>query len=113
MPPVPPTKFARTSIEGWSRKRSVSPGADASSSKKGAAATHASNDCFTPRRSDDGLFYEDEYREEHIKYLLAMEVCVIWDSHLGSILLTHRPPIWVSQNSWTSSPSFSGGCART
>lgn len=77
MPPAPPHKFARTSIEGWSRKRSVSP--TSGSSKKASASNPSSHDVssdeFVPRRSDDGLYYEEEYREEHIKYLLAMEVC--------------------------------------
>lgn len=91
MPPAPPAKFARTSMEGWSRKRSVSPSARASrvspykknpaSSSSSAASSstaplqsHFELETFVPRRSDDGYYYEDEYRDEHIAYLLKMEV---------------------------------------
>ncbi|KAL1412419.1 hypothetical protein Q8F55_000164 [Vanrija albida] len=81
MPPVPPTKFARTSIEGWSRKRSVSPSAKASSSKKVIGIQGSADDVdmspdaklFVPRRSDDGYYYEDEYRDEHVMCMLDNE----------------------------------------
>jgi hypothetical protein len=73
MPVVPPNKFARTSAQGWSRKRSASP-AGASKASSSSTKKTTSDDEFVPRRSDDGLYYEEEYREEHLEYLLEMEV---------------------------------------
>lgn len=90
MPPAPPTKFARTSIEGWSRKRSVSPATAAQPSRKmvscslqaspelisGTSNFITEQNPFTPKRSDDGYFYEEEYRDEHIAWMFEMEVRV-------------------------------------
>lgn len=94
MPPAPPTKFARTSIEGWSRKRSVSPASAAKPSRKmvssslqpspeliSGTSTLVSEPHFIPKRSDDGYFYEEEYRDEHLACMLEMEVRVTRHLH--------------------------------
>ncbi|BEJ13475.1 hypothetical protein CspHIS471_0306490 [Cutaneotrichosporon sp. HIS471] len=88
MPPAPPTKFARTSIEGWSRKRSVSPASAAPPSRKmvssvlqpspelisGTSTLVSEPQQFVPKRSDDGYFYEEEYRDEHLAWMFEMEL---------------------------------------
>ncbi|CAK9783212.1 hypothetical protein CC85DRAFT_156690 [Cutaneotrichosporon oleaginosum] len=86
MPPAPPTKFARTSIEGWSRKRSVSPATAGPPTRKmvssslqaspeliSGTSARAPEPAFVPKRSDDGYYYEEEYREEHLACMLEME----------------------------------------
>lgn len=122
MPPVPPTKFARTSIEGWSRKRSVSPSAKASSSKKVIGTQGSTDDIdmspetkqFVPRRSDDGYYYEDEYRDEHVMCMLENEVRLLFTRATAQTLtLLSSRKLLPSPNSWTSNQNFNGACART
>ncbi|KAL7420839.1 hypothetical protein Q5752_004792 [Cryptotrichosporon argae] len=68
MPPAPPAaKNQRTSIYGWNKKRSVSPTSQAPSRKMAAPLPPVQ------RRSDDGYYYEDEYREEILGYMSHME----------------------------------------
>ncbi|RSH81279.1 uncharacterized protein EHS24_008721 [Apiotrichum porosum] len=86
MPPAPSNKFVRLSKDdGWNaRKRSVSPAnlarASSSSSRRLVATSSLTlspeSECeqpFVPQRSDDGLYYETEYRDEIIKWMLEME----------------------------------------
>lgn len=90
MPPVPSNRLARTTREDSYRKRSLSPAnhhlARPSSSSKprflgasSALSLSPEPECevaqpFVPQRSEDGLYYELEYRDEIVKWMLEMEV---------------------------------------
>lgn len=43
-------------------------------------STAVSEPQFVPKRSDDGYFYEEEYREEHLACLMEMEVRIMFTS---------------------------------
>ncbi|KAK4687007.1 hypothetical protein P7C73_g3122, partial [Tremellales sp. Uapishka_1] len=76
MPPTAAVKSARTSIYGWTKKRSVSPAAilppNAQSSKSKPPPLPI---MATPvkKTAEDDLFYEDEYRDEIEVYMHYME----------------------------------------
>ncbi len=65
MPPAPPTKAPRNSVYGWTKKRSVSP------QPKVPLAMPAPPPVRNPH---DPMYYEEDYKDEIIQYMTAMDV---------------------------------------
>jgi len=81
MPPAAAAKPTRSSIYGWSKKRSVSPAAPTTLlSKTKPAATMS----ISTRRTEDSPFHEDDYREDIQVFMHFMDVSnrvFHWNSH--------------------------------
>lgn len=80
MPPTAATKPTRSSVYGWSKKRSVSPAAAPVPSSKFKPSSSSSAMSPSPRRIDDSPFHEDDYREEIQVYMAFMDVSIPPDS---------------------------------
>ncbi|KAK8850703.1 hypothetical protein IAR55_004623 [Kwoniella newhampshirensis] len=78
MPAAPAVKSARSSIYGWTKKRSVSPSSSSSSQPKPKMAAqhyqqYAQPSVPAPRRPEESLYFEEDYREEIVAYMHNMD----------------------------------------